>query len=163
MTTQPEVWFLRHTEAAPATEPGGDAERPLTDRGRADAVSIGERLGASDLLPKRIVCSPLLRARTTTLAVLEGLTPAFKRHGDRAPDIEEDERLTPALNAEALVAEVLATGPLPALLVGHNPDMEELALFLTGEPVRFSKGTFARVAARGGAGALLEIQPGPRH
>jgi phosphohistidine phosphatase len=142
-----EIWILRHAEASPTGEEG-DASRLLTPKGERRAVEVGRALAARGLRPARILASPLARARATADLVAEAAEAA-------APEV--DRRLAPGEDAEARAREVLAEGPHPALLVGHNPDLEGVVLALTGTPVALRKGMLVRIAHDGRRGTILEV------
>ncbi len=147
-TDEREVWILRHGEAEPAEGRSGDAGRRLTAAGERAAEMLGRSLAARGLRAARVITSPLVRARrTAALAAGAGLAPALP--------VEEDRRLAPGGDARDLAAEVLVEGRLPALLVGHNPDLEGLVLALTGEAVPLGKGAFVRIAFEGGRGRVV--------
>lgn len=149
MPADPEIWILRHGEAQPASEPGGDAGRRLTAAGERAAEALGRSLAARGLRAARVVTSPLARARrTAALAAGAGLAPAVP--------VEEDRRLAPGGNSRDLAGEVLGDGRLPALLVGHNPDLEDLVFALTGATVPLGKGAFVRIAFAAGKGRIIE-------
>jgi phosphohistidine phosphatase SixA len=114
------LYLVRHAEAAPG-EP--DELRPLTQQGREQARSLGERLRDEDAAPTVVLTSPLLRARET---------------GDqlaRALDVESepDERLAPGASVEDVRAAVEGRGD-QVVVVGHQPDCGQVAAALAGGP-----------------------------
>jgi phosphohistidine phosphatase len=143
-----EIWILRHCDAEPAGAKG-DAGRRLSDAGARHAEEIGRTLAARGLRAARVLTSPLARARqTASLAAAAGLAPGVTP--------EEEPRLAPGGDFVGLAREVLEEGPLPALLVGHNPDLEGLAFALSGERVAVAKGTFLRIEFEADRGRLVE-------
>ena len=62
--------LLRHAKAAPQAN-GGDAERPLTQRGRRDALRVGEYLAGHGLFPDLALVSTAKRTRETLELALE--------------------------------------------------------------------------------------------
>jgi phosphohistidine phosphatase len=97
-----------------------DIERPLTDRGRADAALVGGFLAKNGLRPDAAVVSAARRARETWEFAAAAL-PA-------PPPAAFNEQIYDA-RAETLLA-VLREAPDEArslLIIGHNPGMEELA------------------------------------
>lgn len=116
------LWVLRHGEAF--ARAASDAERELTERGRADAHAAGLWLAAAAERPQRVLCSPYRRAQQTAAAVLESLP------GLRAQTVDW---LTP--DTEPLVA-LKHLSPLlgPVLIVSHQPLVGALVgLLATGE------------------------------
>jgi phosphohistidine phosphatase len=138
---QRQLALLRHAKSA---WPYGvaDLRRPLAKRGRRDAVAVGCWL--RDHLPRldAVICSPAERARQTWALVAAEL--------DSRPPARYDERVYGA-TATQLLAEVRA---LPdnietALLIGHNPDLQELVAVLTGQEVEMKTSSVAVLAWRG--------------
>jgi len=121
-----ELLLLRHAKSAWDTGARSDFDRPLKKRGRRDAPRMGRWLAERGWRPDLVVSSPAERARRTTLAVLEEL------------DLDEDAvRWEPRLYGADLAAllELLAEIPADvsrALLVGHNPGLEDLLVRLCG-------------------------------
>jgi phosphohistidine phosphatase len=114
--------ILRHAKAA---NPDGlpDAERPLTDRGHADAAAAGAWLVHSGLIPDLVLCSPSRRTRQTWHGVALGLATA--------PEVRYEEAIY-AASVRSLLAAVRASAPDAAtvLLIGHNPGLSELSALL---------------------------------
>jgi phosphohistidine phosphatase len=126
------LWLLRHAEAEDAHR-RRDAERPLTDQGRAQARAAGAALKALGVPLDACLASPRVRARDTALLACE------------------------LLGLEVRVAPELAGGPFDpervaagfgehVLLVGHNPDVAQAVLDCTGARVRMKKGALAGIA-----------------
>jgi phosphohistidine phosphatase len=116
--------LLRHAKAAPISG-GGDAERPLMQRGRRDAVRVGVYLAGHGLFPDLAVASSAKRTRET-------LDLALETFGEPCP-VSADPRLYLA-EAVSLLDLLRQTPPFVRVLlaVGHNPGFHELALMLVG-------------------------------
>jgi phosphohistidine phosphatase len=114
------LYLVRHAEAAPG-EP--DELRSLTEEGREQARTLGERLRGEDASPSVILTSPLLRARETGGELA------------RALDVESepDERLAPGSSADDVRAAIEGRGD-QVVVVGHQPDCGQIAAALTGGP-----------------------------
>ncbi|MGZ4613446.1 MAG: SixA phosphatase family protein, partial [Kineosporiaceae bacterium] len=105
--------LVRHAKAAHGPV---DAERPLTERGRARAAAIGHWLAQSGRVPDRVLVSPARRAVQTW----EGAGAALG--ADPQPVL--DPRIYDN-TVEALLAAVRET-PQEAqtvAVVGHNPSI----------------------------------------
>ena len=122
--------LMRHGHAPSTSEAGvaKDALRPLSEQGRGDARRMAEEILRRGGRPTLILHSPLLRAVQTARAVAAALDA---RSGPQAfPAL--DNTLPPADVIEALrrrgaeAEEVLA--------IGHQPQLGEIAVLLTGEP-----------------------------
>lgn len=114
--------ILRHAKAA---NPDGvaDPDRPLSDRGQADAAAAGAWLAQSGLQPDLVLCSPALRTRQTWHAVALGLSSA--------PEVRYEPALYGA-SVRTLLASVRAATPqaTTVLLIGHNPGLSALSAAL---------------------------------
>ncbi|MFI7060728.1 SixA phosphatase family protein [Kribbella sp. NPDC050124] len=111
--------LLRHSKAVPH-ESMPDPERPLADRGRADARAAGRYLVAQGIEADLVLCSPSQRTRETWQYAAEA--------GATAADIWYDRRIYNADSDELL--DVIREAPADArtvILVGHAPGVPWLA------------------------------------
>ncbi len=119
----PELLLLRHGIATERQPDGDDALRPLTPAGRARTAAVLQRLRQLELGGQRLLSSPLLRARQTAeLAVAAGLAPELELAPGLAPEADP----WPLLHWPA--------GLQRLVLVGHEPDLGDLAAALIGAP-----------------------------
>jgi phosphohistidine phosphatase len=136
-----ELYLIRH---AIAEERGDawpdDAKRPLSDEGTSrmrKAARGFERLGVSlDL----VLTSPLVRARQTA-EIVAAVMP-------QRPSIVTVDALAPGGGYAALAAELEKHGRKNRIaLVGHEPDIGELAARLIGSrhAFEFKKGAICRI------------------
>lgn len=115
--------LLRHGKAAnpPAVR---DVERPLTNRGRGQALLAGETVRERGLLPDRVVLSPSRRTRDTWDAFAIGLQVSEDlRDGAESDDRIYDNTLDDLLSVVNETPDDVET----LLLVGHNPAIAGLA------------------------------------
>src|SRR5262245_22810586 len=111
--------LLRHAKAdRPASTV--DRDRPLSERGRADAATAGEWLVAHHYAPELVLCSPTKRTRQTWKSVVKAL-PA-------KAEVWYEEKLYTAnvddlIDAVSEVDDDVGT----VLLIGHNPTVSELS------------------------------------
>ena len=117
----PTLILLRH---AKSDYPPGvpDRERPLSPRGERDAVAAGVWLGAAYPRVDAVIVSPARRAAQTWNAVRDHVAAISIRTDDR---IYED--------WGSALLDVVAELPAhvrTALIVGHNPGIEECAAAL---------------------------------
>ncbi len=120
-----ELWLLRHGKSD-RNLAMDDFDRPLKKRGKRAAERIGAWLNQQHLMPDWIVSSPAKRALTTAKIVHKAIAV-------EALVITQDKRLYQE-GFERLKT-VLAECPLEAkrvLLVGHNPELEDLLINLAG-------------------------------
>ena len=123
------IWLLRHGEAADGTP---DADRPLTERGEAQARAAGAALAAIGVSLDACLTSPKVRAADTARLACEFLNV----------DPQEDAALGGGPFDPPEVA--LGHGE-EVLLVGHDPDFSMALHTATGAQVRMKKGGLAGV------------------
>jgi phosphohistidine phosphatase len=123
------LWLLRHAEAADG-EP--DDERPLTDKGRAQAEAAGRALAHLGEEIDICLSSPKRRAVQTAELACEPLGVSVS--------------IEPALRGEPFDVRELTAGLGNVLLVGHDPSFSLLLHDLTGAQARMKKGGLAGVA-----------------
>ncbi|HYH92872.1 MAG TPA: histidine phosphatase family protein [Candidatus Saccharimonadales bacterium] len=130
--------LLRHAHAGDAaTWDRPDAERPLSDKGRAQAERLGKHLAAVDAELGLFLTSPKVRARDTAVIVAAAL----------GANVEEDDRLAEGFLVSTLEEILRDHGdPDPVTLVGHDPDFSEvLATLIGARELPMRKGAVARV------------------
>lgn len=120
--------LLRHAKAD-RPDGVGDLERPLTERGHADAAAAGAWIAHNDCQPELVFCSPARRTRQTWHGVAVAMAEAAADAG--APAV----RYEPGLYAEGHHALLALLNTVPpetgtVLLVGHNPDVSLLSAML---------------------------------
>ncbi|MGW7440019.1 SixA phosphatase family protein [Streptomyces sp. NPDC054849] len=117
--------LVRHAKAVPKDAGFEDVERPLNERGRADAPRAGRWLAESGYKPDLALCSPSRRTRQTWQLLVPALPDP--------PDAVYDERIYKG-GPNVLITAVAERGAgLGCVaLVGHNPGIHELASALCG-------------------------------
>ncbi len=111
--------LLRHAKAVPP-ESMPDLERPLADRGRADAAAAGRYLVAQGIEAELVLCSPSIRTRETWQYAAEA--------GAIATDIWYDRRIYSAGTEELLdVIHDVPAEVRTVVIVGHAPGIPWLA------------------------------------
>ncbi len=113
-----------------------DIDRPLTRRGKKDAESMSAQLTRLGQIPDLVVHSPARRCRSTVKRLVKSWPEPIR--------IGDDERLY--MHGVAGCVDVLAGLPdesQRALLVGHNPTLEELVRLLTSRWVTLATSTVA--------------------
>lgn len=136
------LFILRHAKSSWDAKGLDDHERPLNGRGRHAAALMGAVMAERGYRPDGILCSSSVRTRET----LELLRPHI---GTRVPVLIERELYH--ASAQRLLARLhrLPDGWDSALLIGHNPGLEQLVLLLpdpTGPrlaPVKFPTAALA--------------------
>lgn len=109
--------ILRHAHSSWARPGERDHQRPLDERGAADAVRLAEIIASGDLDIDVVACSTAKRAVDT-------LAPLIPVLGETVPIRYSDELY--ALGAEAYYAAARDAGEgRRMLVVGHNPMIED--------------------------------------
>jgi phosphohistidine phosphatase len=122
--TPNSLYLLRHAKAQKAVPGEDDLARPLVRRGRDNAEQLAVWLKENKVAPATVLCSPSARTRET----LEIIQPVL---GD--PEIVFEAALYGAspVALRSLLARLGRTKE-SALIVGHNPGIQELAVSLAG-------------------------------
>ncbi|MFN8642865.1 MAG: phosphohistidine phosphatase SixA [Candidatus Binatia bacterium] len=141
------LYLMRHGIAQDPGPGMDDADRALTAEGAEKTTAVAKGLRASEVRLDAILSSPLRRAQET--ARLAGTV--------LAPDLEV--LLRPALSGGVAASDIAAGlrpphGARQVLVVGHQPDLGELASFLlTGSartcPLPFKKAAVAAIEVDG--------------
>jgi phosphohistidine phosphatase len=128
------LYIMRHGEAV---QTGSDGIRPLTAKGRSDAVKVAQFLQASKCPISAIWHSPKARAIETASCI-------EKTYGQEIP-LETRSGLNPGDSVETFFTQLTEDAPDNLLIVGHLPFVENLLSFLiTGgesNPVAFHTAT----------------------
>jgi phosphohistidine phosphatase len=143
--------LLRHAKSGWDDPVTRDFDRPLNERGRRAARTVGAEMKAQRLAFDLVLASPARRVVETLEEIAAGFGPV-------EPEYDERLYLAPA----ATLLDIVRHAPQAAqrlLLVGHNPGLEELALRLSrpdGDKLR------AEVAVKypTGTAAAIELPAG---
>ena len=118
-----ELWLLRHGKAEryDGTE---DYDRRLKKRGKRDSTRMGEWLKEKGLIPDLVISSPATRAIMTAKLVCDAL-------GIERQQIQLEKRLYDEglVRVKSVLADCQSTYNR-VLLVGHNPEFEDLITYL---------------------------------
>ena len=127
------LYIMRHGPAEDRAASGRDFDRALTASGRDRVKDVARALLDGDEEPYVILSSPLVRALQTAEIVA-----ASTKLGDRGGLVEVRSALEPGGDTRALVKECLGGAAKRVMLVGHEPDLSDLAELLAGR--RFPAG-----------------------
>ena len=137
-----ELLLFRHGIAEERGGPTLEPLRALTPAGIRRTTAVAERLALLGIRADQLISSPLVRARQTAeIAVAAGLAGQLEIDGALAPD------------GDAL-ALVRSSGAGRLMLVGHEPDLGQLACQVLGAPA----GT---VTLKKAGLAVIVLQPTP--
>jgi len=132
------LFLLRHARAENVVAGSSDHARVLNERGQEESRAIGGLIKEQALKFDLVLCSPAARARETAELVIAaaGLTSSLR----------EDKRIyeAPPFRLLEVISEIEVNANA-ALLIGHNPGIEELLKLLTGRAEHVSTATLARI------------------
>lgn len=160
MAAQIELYLVRHAIAAErGPKYPDDRLRPLTPSGSKQFAKSVPGLAEIGVVIDFVLTSPLVRARETATLLAAGLKPK--------PAIVEIEALAPGGRHQAVIEAIKshAKRHKKLALVGHEPDLGELAARLLGArgSVEFKKGGVCFIqmdgATPGGPGTLRWMLP----
>jgi phosphohistidine phosphatase len=144
--------LLRHAKSSWDDPSLADHERPLAPRGLKASRLIADHLRTAGIAPELVLCSTALRARQT----LAALVPVL----DGDVEIRLEAALYGAERHEVLARVRDVDDAVSSLLViGHNPTLHDLALYLSGDAdglERFPTGALASLAFSSSWAALDE-------
>jgi phosphohistidine phosphatase len=136
-----ELYLIRHGLAGERGEEyPDDSKRPLTSEGTERLRKEAKALEALGVTFEQILCSPLVRTRQTADVFADILKTK--------PSIAAIDSLTPAGSPAAVIQDLGKYMRKASIaLVGHEPNMGELAAYLIGAkiPLPFKKGAIARI------------------
>jgi phosphohistidine phosphatase len=144
--------LLRHAKSSWADPRLDDIDRPLNKRGETDAPRMGAFMARHGLVPDLILCSPAVRTRQTLDLVL----PRLKA----SPEIAYEDALYPGAPA-AVLKRLRKVAPRVghAMIVGHNPGLQVLALTLAGSGAEADLQALAEKLPTAGL-AVIELDGG---
>lgn len=115
--------LLRHAKSSWDDPVSRDFDRPLNARGRKAAATVGRHMRAEKLGFDHVVASPAVRIVETVAEVEAGYGGALAPAWDRRVYLASASSLLDVVHE-------LPAGADSALLIGHNPGLEDLILLL---------------------------------
>lgn len=136
-----ELYLIRHGLAAERSdEYPDDSKRPLTGDGIAALRREARALNALDIGFDHVITSPLVRTRQTA--------DVFAEYLESRPTVSTSDALAPAGSVSGVMQDLgKHMRKARIALVGHEPNMGELAARLIGSrtPIEFKKGAICRI------------------
>lgn len=117
------LYLLRHAKSSWADDSLADRDRPLAPRGRRAAQRLAQHFREHGIAPEVVLCSPALRTQQT----LELIEPGLR---GRTQVLVEDELYGAGAEQLLLRLRRLEEGVDSALVIGHNPGVQDLAVLL---------------------------------
>ncbi|MFY9607046.1 MAG: histidine phosphatase family protein [Blastocatellia bacterium] len=132
------ILLLRHAKSSWDQPSLRDFDRPLAARGKRDAPRMGKALRKRIPHPELIISSPAARTRATIKAI--AASARFEA------EIQFEESVYGASSAELIkLIRRLPREKASAMIVGHNPGLEDLVARLIGNPERMPTAALACV------------------
>lgn len=152
------LYLLRHAKSSWDDPSLGDFDRPLAKRGRKACAAMAEEIERAGIAPEVVLCSPSRRTRDTLACIMDVLPPASR--------IERPDELYGA-SAGTILALVneLPKAAGSAMVIGHNPGIQAVALQLAGagerlDELRAKFPTAALATIEAGIDSWLRFVPG---
>ena len=138
---------VRHAKAENRDDVA-DRDRRLTSQGKADAFAIGKEVARRGPIPQAVLCSTAKRARSTARRLLQALPSTVELRCRRE---------LYGASADVWVVTLRDLGLMPvAMIVGHNPGLEDLVAALVGRPVTLATGAVACLSLQLSAWGALD-------
>jgi len=119
------LYLLRHAKSSWDEQLVADHDRPLAPRGRKDARAMCEHLGTLEKAPALVLCSSAVRTRQTLDLIAPGIPSA---------EVEIEDGIYAATDSALLTRlREVDDGVDAAMVIGHNPGLEQLAMRLSGD------------------------------
>ena len=121
------LYLVRHAKSSWGNPGLTDFDRPLNKRGKRDAPQMGDYLRSfRQVHPDYVLCSTAKRVRSTAKRLLKAL--AYPKE-----QVVWDERIYSGHSDDVLaMIRRIDNQYKEVMVIGHNPDMTELANVLTG-------------------------------
>lgn len=124
------LFLLRHAKSEWASAEISDHQRALNQRGENEAFLVGEYLKENGIMPDLWLCSTAKRANQTVSAIAKELSK------EKSEICFDDELYSFSFLPYLEVLKSCDSVHNSILLVAHNPSLEELSTFLTGDEWR---------------------------
>ena len=124
------IYIMRHGRAEHHSSTGRDEDRSLSSSGRKGVTAVARLLVSEGDIPHRILTSELVRAAETgDLVAAAASSAGWRGRPERVPE------LAPGGDGLGLVQRLPAGPDEATMLVGHEPDLSNLAVRLLGRPL----------------------------
>lgn len=135
------LFLLRHAKSSWKDDSVPDFNRPLKRRGEREATVVGKYLKTTIEAPELVLCSTAVRTRDTVDLIMKATK--------WATEVRYDQRIYEAsgLRLGEIISQI-DNDRRVALLVGHNPGLEELLLLLTSATETLPAATVAKVTLK---------------
>ncbi|WVZ64140.1 hypothetical protein U9M48_013704 [Paspalum notatum var. saurae] len=150
-TPRRRLILLRHGESAAGGRSTRDHDRPLSKAGRADAISVSNKLQQMGWIPELILCSDAMRTKETLKILqehVEGLSEAVVHFIPSFYSIAAMDGQT-AEHLQKAICQYSSDEILTVMCMGHNKGWEEAASMFSGDSVELKTCNAALLEAAG--------------
>lgn len=124
-----ELFLLRHAKSDYRQANVSDFDRPLSKRGREDALKMGQWMQANALIPDLILASASQRTIQTLKRVKLSIDKAHQIPCTPTPELY----LADMISLLTQLSQITPNDGQKVLIVGHNPGLEQLLNYLTNQ------------------------------
>ena len=147
-----QLFLLRHAKSSWASNHLSDFDRPLNDRGRRNAMDLGELFFEKKLKVDHVICSPSARTKET-FDIIQSISNFALDH----KFVDSIYHSNVGTLIEILSQINLETASV--MIVGHNPSMHLITKLLTNQTIEeFPTCTLAKIEILGSWDKLRENQ-----
>lgn len=134
-----QLLIMRHAKSSWADSVVTDHARTLNERGQRDVPQMAQWIAAQNCLPALILCSTAVRALETATLFIANCPQSNTPSLILIDELYHAQPQTYSMQLAKFADESIQT----AMVVGHNPGLEELILKLSGHYERMSTGSIA--------------------
>jgi phosphohistidine phosphatase len=121
------LYLIRHAKSDKDDLNIKDISRPLSERGKEDALFMGKEL-AKHITPKLILSSSAKRTKATAAWIMQSVNKTKLLYDDRLYEASKED----ILHVISEVDDALDT----LFIIGHNPGIHELIEYLSGKKLK---------------------------
>ncbi len=120
MPPKKTIYLARHAKSSWSSDASTDFDRPLSNRGIADSVKMGDELNRLAWKPDAVISSPAIRAKQTCNTLCDKLGIPFE-------SVVWNKDIYAAYVITLLhILSALPESSESVMIIGHNPAMEDL-------------------------------------
>lgn len=124
-----QIVLIRHAKSSQGDVSLDDIDRPLNNRGKREAVMLGQLLKKNNIFPQFVISSPAKRARKTAIRIVKELN--FPKE-----NIEINDKIYAGNIAE--MTQIICSLDKKinqVFIIGHNPSLMDLGNYLAASSI----------------------------
>ncbi len=131
--------LFRHAKSSWDDSTISDHDRPLAEKGIKTAPIMGKFAKKEKLIPDKIICSTAVRARQTLDLFIKTAGIKVETEYNECIYSQDKTKIIKIIQSQEDALRSI-------MIVGHNPDLEELVEYFTGETFPYPKFSTAGIA-----------------